>query len=62
MKVINNLADHEEEVSSSGQVDIQHGESAGLHKWKCGLVNLPILIDGVSVKLGPKLFSPREIE
>ena len=32
------------------------------HKWRCGNDTFPILIDGVSVKLYDKIFTPREIE
>jgi len=46
------LADHIQQLQ-------QH---SGGHEWKCGNNTLDILIDGNSVKLGPKWFSPREIE
>ena len=32
------------------------------HVWMCGNKFFPILIDGVSVKLDEKIFTPREIE
>ena len=56
MNVIESLVDHRVEVSQSGQVNIPS------HNWRCGHDILPIIIDGNSVKLGPKFFSPYEIE
>ena len=38
------------------------GEYSGPHKWLCGETLFDLLIDGDSVKLGPKVFSQREIE
>ena len=39
------------------------GEYAGPHKWLCGRnTYFDLLIDGPSVKLGPKIFNSREIE
>ena len=34
---------------------------SGLHEWTCDGQPFDLLIDDESVKLGPKLFSPREI-
>ena len=39
---------------------IAEGHS-GLHKWTCGETTFDLLIDGDSVKLGPKIFTQREI-
>ena len=40
----------------------EQGEYSGPHKWLCGETLFDLLIDGDSVKQGPKLFNPREIE
>ena len=37
------------------------GFHSGPHKWICGNETFDLLIDGTSVKLGPKVFNPREI-
>jgi len=36
-------------------------ETCGVHKWCCDGVEHPILIDSLSVKLGPKEFNAEEI-
>ena len=40
-----------------------YGEGhSGLHEWTCGETTFDLLIDGNSVKFGPKLFTQREID
>ena len=50
-----------EELAAVAEPTIAEGVHSGLHKWTCGETTFDLLIDGESVKLGPKIFTEREI-